>query len=34
LYLVYGLCMFMLYFACLWFMRVKQENKAVWLSYL
>jgi predicted ATPase/DNA-binding winged helix-turn-helix (wHTH) protein len=34
LYLVYGLCMFVLYFACLWFVRVKQENKAVWLSYL
>jgi uncharacterized membrane protein len=34
LYLVYGLCLFVLYFACLWFVRVKQENKAVWLSYL
>ena len=34
LYLVYGLCLFVLYFACRWFVRVKQENKAVWLSYL
>jgi uncharacterized membrane protein len=34
LYLVYGLCLFVLYFACLRFVRVKQENKTVWLSYL
>ena len=34
LYLVYGLCLFVLYFACLWLARLKQKNKAVWLSYL
>jgi uncharacterized membrane protein len=34
LYLVYGLCLFVLYFACLWFARVKQKNKSVWLTYL
>jgi uncharacterized membrane protein len=34
LYLVYGLCLFVLYFVCLSFVRVKHRNKADWLSYL
>jgi uncharacterized membrane protein len=34
LYLLYALCLIVLYFACHWYSAVKQRNKSVWLSLL
>jgi uncharacterized membrane protein len=34
LYLVYAICVILLYFPCKWFANLRARNKAKWLSYL